>query len=69
MSSGYPGFTPPWRSRLDDGYPVRDEDVARLSPFMPKHLNVNGHYTFRLPDLGGARRALRDPNAPDDERD
>jgi TnpA family transposase len=52
-----------------DGYPVRDEDIARLSPYMRRHINVQGHYTFQLPDLGDARRALRDPNAPDDDRD
>src|SRR5271165_2517139 len=28
------------------GYPVRDEDVARLSPFMRKHINVHGKYSF-----------------------
>ena len=49
------------------GYPVRDEDVIRLSPYMRRHLNVHGHYSFQLPDLAGARRALRDPDAGDDE--
>jgi TnpA family transposase len=28
------------------GYPVRDEDVARLSPFMRRHINVHGKYPF-----------------------
>ena len=51
----------------DEGYPVRDEDVARLSPFVRRHLNVHGHYSFQLPDLGGTRRALRDPDSSDDE--
>ncbi|MEP6856062.1 MAG: Tn3 family transposase [Pedococcus sp.] len=45
------------------GYPVRDEDVARLSPYMRRHLNVHGHYSFLLPDFAGLRRALRDPDA------
>ena len=51
----------------DEGYPVRDEDVVRLSAYMRRHLNVDGHYSFQLPDLAGARRAQRDPDASDDE--
>ena len=50
-----------------DGYPVRDEDVSRLSLYVRRHLNVDGHYSFALPDLAGARRALRDPDSPDDD--
>jgi hypothetical protein len=50
------------------GYPVLDEDVARLSPFVREHLNVVGKYSFLLPDLGEAGiRELRDPDAEDDE--
>jgi len=52
-----------------DGYPVRDEDIARLSLFVRRHLNVDGHYSFALPDLAGRRRALRDPDSPDDDPD
>lgn len=49
------------------GYPVLDEDVARLSPFLRDHLNVVGNYTFALPDLGDSGfRPLRDPDADDD---
>lgn len=52
------------------GYPIRDEDVARLSPFVRKHLNVHGTYSFALPELApGAIRELRDPEAPDDEEE
>jgi Tn3 transposase DDE domain len=51
----------------DEGYPVRDEDVVRLSPYMRRHLSVHGHYSSQLPDLAGARRALRDPESSDDE--
>jgi hypothetical protein len=47
-------------------YPVRDEDVARLSPYVRRHLNVHGHYSFQLPELSG-RRALRDPDSPEDD--
>jgi TnpA family transposase len=49
------------------GYPVRGEDVARLSPFVTRHLNVLGHYFFSLPDLGGGQRPLRDPDTDDEE--
>ena len=31
------------------GYPVLDEDVVRLHPFMRRHLGVQGDYSFRLP--------------------
>jgi TnpA family transposase len=48
------------------GYPVRDADVARLSPFGHRHLNVHGNYSFLLPDLPGGLRELRDPDAQDD---
>ncbi|MEV0405330.1 Tn3 family transposase [Actinoallomurus sp. NPDC050550] len=52
------------------GYPVRDEDMARLSPFVRKHLGVHGAYNFLLPDLApGAIRDLRDPDAPDDDEE
>jgi TnpA family transposase len=51
------------------GHPVLDDDVARLSPYMRRHLNVHGHYSFQLPELAGRRRALRDPDGPDDDAD
>ncbi|MEV0234173.1 transposase [Nonomuraea sp. NPDC050786] len=48
------------------GYPLAEEEVARLSPFGRRHINVIGTYTFALPDLGPAGvRALRDPDEPD----
>ncbi|MGX6606583.1 Tn3 family transposase [Micromonosporaceae bacterium Da 78-11] len=49
------------------GYPVLDADVARLSPYLRRHINVHGHYSFQLPELGDGRRALRDPDAGDEE--
>lgn len=52
-----------------DGYPVDDADVVRLSPFARKHVEVHGRYTFALPELPGGRRPLRDPDHPDDEDD
>lgn len=48
---------------LMDGFDVRDEDVARLSPFVRHHLNMPGRYSFQLPDLPGGLRPLRDPDA------
>lgn len=53
----------------DDGCSVRDEDVARLSPYMRRHVNVHGHYSFQLPELAGRRRALRDPDGPEEDAD
>ena len=52
------------------GYPVLEEDLARLSPFVNTNLGVHGTYSFVLPDLAaGAIRELRDPEAAgeDDE--
>jgi len=52
------------------GYPVNDEDVARLSPLGDRHLNVLGRYSFTPPGAVGLR-PLRDPAAArdDDERE
>jgi hypothetical protein len=52
---------------LEDGFDVRDEDVARLSPFVRHHINMLGRYSFQLPELPGGLRPLRDPDATDDE--
>ncbi|NEA59636.1 Tn3 family transposase [Streptomyces sp. SID13666] len=49
-----------------DGFDVRDQDVARLSPFVRHHVNMLGRYSFQLPELPGGMRPLRDPDA--DER-
>ena len=56
------------------GYPVLDEDMARLSPFVCTHLGVyldHGTYGFVLPDLpdlpAGAIRELRDADATDED--
>jgi len=43
------------------GHAVDDEDVGRISPYMRRHINVHGHYSFQHPPIG-TRRALRDPN-------
>ncbi len=47
-------------------YPVREEDAARLSAFIPGHIGIDGHHAFHLPDLGGTHRPLRDPDTADD---
>lgn len=50
------------------GYPIKDEDVARLSPFVHSHLGVHGTYAFTAPGLPpGTIRDLRDPDADDDD--
>ncbi|MFF3632006.1 Tn3 family transposase [Streptomyces sp. NPDC002164] len=50
-----------------DGFEVRDEDVARLSPFARHHVNMLGRYSFQLPDLPGGPCPLRDKNAAADD--
>lgn len=49
-----------------DGFDVRDEDVVRLSPFVRHHINTLGRYSFRLPELPGGPRPLRDPDAAEE---
>jgi TnpA family transposase len=49
-----------------DGFDVRDEDVARLSPFVRQHITMHGRYSFQLPDLPGGLRPLRDKDATDE---
>ena len=46
-----------------EGYPVLDEDVARLSPFGHEHINLLGRYTFAVPEVvtRGELRPLRNP--------
>jgi Tn3 transposase DDE domain len=53
------------------GYEVRDEDAARLSPFVRHHINLLGRCSFLLPaELAGGLRPLRDPDTVDvDEED
>jgi TnpA family transposase len=49
-------------------YPLREEDIARLSPLGFKHLNVLGRYTFAAPEPG-CLRPLRDPATVEEEDD
>ena len=52
-----------------EGFDVRAEDVARLSPLGFDHINMLGRYAFTLPDTvaRGELRPLRDPRIADDE--
>ena len=52
-----------------EGFDVRPEDVARLSPLGFDHVNMLGRYAFILPDgiARGELRPLRDPAASHDE--
>jgi hypothetical protein len=46
-----------------EGYNVRAEDAAHLSPLGHGHINMLGRYAFTLPDTvaRGELRPLRDP--------
>jgi len=46
-----------------DGFEVKDEDVARLSPLVHEHINMIGRYSFSVPDsvARGELRPLRSP--------
>ena len=46
-----------------EGFEVRDEDLARLSPLGFEHINLLGRYIFSLPEpvARGQLRPLRDP--------
>ncbi len=53
----------------DDGQVVNDNDIARLSAYIRKHVNVHGTYSFARPADPNQPRPLRDPTTPDDEDD
>jgi TnpA family transposase len=46
-----------------DGFEVRDDVVARLSPLLHEHINMLGRYSFSVPDAvaKGELRPLRNP--------
>ena len=50
-----------------DGYLVKDEDVARLSPLLHEHINMLGRYSFSVPEAvaKGELRPLRHPSDND----
>src|SRR6516162_7772811 len=47
-----------------EGFTVRAEDVARLSPLVFEHINLLGRYAFSLPEAvqRGELRPLRSPS-------
>lgn len=49
------------------GEEVKEEDEARLSPLIHKHVNMLGHYSFTLAEqvLNGQLRPLKQPSEPD----
>ncbi|WP_404804791.1 Tn3 family transposase [Microbispora sitophila] len=49
-----------------EGFDVRDEGAARLSPFVRHHINMLGRYSFPLPELPGGLRPLCKPDAGDE---
>lgn len=50
----------------DDGFPVTDDLLARLSPLQFEHINFLGRYAFLRPQEAG-RRPLRAPGLPEDD--
>ena len=52
-----------------EGFDVRDEDVARLSPLAHEHINMLGRYAFILPEpvARGELRPLRSPATLSDD--
>jgi hypothetical protein len=48
----------------DEGFEVRAEDVARLSPLIHRHINFQGRYSFVLSESveRGELRPLRNPS-------
>src|SRR5690606_18797262 len=56
----------PCRVRAE-GVDVRDEDVARLSPFIRKHINMLDRRSFSLPEMPEGLRPLGAPDSDVDE--
>ena len=56
---------------LSEGWEIKDEDKARLSPLSHSHFNMLGRYQFNLPEelKDGALRPLRDVEAQDELAD
>ena len=46
-----------------EGYPVNEEDKARLSPLIHEHINTQGRHSFMMPEAvaKGELRPLRNP--------
>ncbi len=56
---------------LSEGWDIKEEDKARLSPLPHSHINMLGRYQFNLPEelKDGALRPLRDVEAIDELAD
>jgi hypothetical protein len=54
-------------SAVPPGLPGARRGHSPALAFVRRHLGIDGHYSFHLPDLGGAHRPLRDADADDDE--
>ncbi|MGD1699853.1 Tn3 family transposase [Dapis sp. BLCC M229] len=54
-----------------EGWVLKDDDLARLSPLLYSHINMLGRYQFNLPEelKDGAMRPLRDAEAEDELAD
>ncbi len=54
-----------------EGWNIKDEDKARLSPLPHSHINMLGRYQFNLPEelKDGAMRPLRDVESRDELAD
>ena len=54
-----------------EGWVIKEEDKARLSPLPHAHFNMLGRYQFNLPEelKDGALRPLRDVEAKDELAD
>ncbi|GAA3831728.1 Tn3 family transposase [Streptomyces chiangmaiensis] len=50
-----------------DGFDVREQDVAPLSPFVRHHVNMLGRYSFLLPEMPGGLPPLRVQGREDQE--
>jgi TnpA family transposase len=50
-----------------EGFTVKDDDVARLSPLLHEHINMLGRYSFLVPEsvANGELRPLRNPSDND----
>jgi hypothetical protein len=53
----------------EHGYPVKDEDVARLSSFVCKHINIHGRYSFCKYDSAVVRAPCATPVLTFDDQD
>ena len=56
---------------LSEGWEIKEEDKARLSPLPHSHINMLGRYQFNLPEelKDGAMRPLRDVETRDELAD